>query len=91
MKERHKGRIYGVYVNSTQRHKGVGRALIATLLELAKQDASLEQILLSVATCQSAARQLYRSFGFETYGTEPKALKIGSSYIDEDHMVLRIS
>ena len=90
MKERHKGRIYGVYVTASQRGKGVGRALVAALIERAKQDSSLEQILLAVATSQDAARQLYRNFGFETYGTEPNALKVGSTYIDEDHMVLRI-
>ena len=90
LKERHKGRIYGFYVTASQRGKGVGRALIAALLERAKQDSSLEQILLAVATCQNAARQLYRSFGFETYGTERNALKVGSTYIDEDHMVLRL-
>jgi ribosomal protein S18 acetylase RimI-like enzyme len=90
VKERHKGRIYGVYVTASQRGKGVGRALVAALIERAKQDSSLEQILLAVATSQDAARQLYRNFGFETYGTEPNALKVGSTYIDEDHMVLRI-
>jgi ribosomal protein S18 acetylase RimI-like enzyme len=57
---------------------------------MAKDDSSLEQIVLSVATRQAAAKQLYRSFGFETYGTEPNALKVGSAYTDEDHMILRI-
>jgi ribosomal protein S18 acetylase RimI-like enzyme len=90
MKERHKGRIYGVYVTPAYRRNGVGRALIAALLERAKENASLEQILLAAATCQEAARRLYRNFGFETYGTEPNALKVGSKYIDEDHMILRI-
>jgi ribosomal protein S18 acetylase RimI-like enzyme len=88
LKERHKGRIYGVYVTATQRRRGVGRALIAKLLELAKQDSSLEQILLAVATRQDAARRLYSDFGFTTYGTERNALKIDSTYIDEDHMIL---
>jgi ribosomal protein S18 acetylase RimI-like enzyme len=59
-------------------------------LEAAKQDSSLEQIVLSVATRQTAAKQLYSSFGFKTYGTEPNALKVGSAYTDEDHMILRI-
>ena len=63
---------------------------MASLLERAKQDPSLEQIMLAVATCQDAARQLYRDFGFETYGTEPRALKVGSRYIDEEHMLLRV-
>ena len=87
-KERHKGRIYGVYVTSAYRGKGIGRALLTQLLEVARQDASLEHILLSVATQQTAAHQLYRSFGFETYGTEPRALKVGATYADEDHMIL---
>ena len=90
LKERHKGRIYAVYVSARHRGKGVGRALIAALLENAKQDPSLQQVLLSVATTQIAAKKLYRSFGFETFGTEPNALKIGSTYVDEDHMILRV-
>jgi ribosomal protein S18 acetylase RimI-like enzyme len=90
LKERHKGRIYGVYVEPSQRQKGVGRTLLAALLERAKQDPSLEQILLAVATRQDAARKLYRSLGFKIYGTEPNALKVGSTYIDEDHMVLSL-
>jgi ribosomal protein S18 acetylase RimI-like enzyme len=90
LKERHKGNIYGVYVTSSQRRKGIGRALVVALIERAKQDWSLEQILLSVATGQDAAKQLYCGCGFETYGTEPNALKVGSRYIDEDHMILRI-
>jgi ribosomal protein S18 acetylase RimI-like enzyme len=88
VKDGHKGHIYGVYVTSAQRGKGVGRALLDALLERAKRDASLEQILLAVATVQPAARQLYRSFGFKSFGIEPKALKVGSTYIDEDHMIL---
>jgi len=91
LKERHKGRIFGVYVTRARRREGVGRALLAALVARAKQDPSLEQILLAVATCQDPARQLYRDLGFETYGTEPNALKVGSTYIDEDQMVLHIS
>jgi len=90
LKEKHKGRIYAVYVSSPQRGQGVGRALLAKLLEMARQDSSLEQIVLSVATRQTAAKQLYKSFGFQSYGTEPNALKVGTMYTDEDHMILRI-
>jgi ribosomal protein S18 acetylase RimI-like enzyme len=90
LKERHKGRIYGVYVSSAQRGKRVGRALLAALIERAKEESSLEQIVLSVAASQEAAKRLYQSFGFEIYGTEPRALKVGSRYVDEDHMILRV-
>jgi ribosomal protein S18 acetylase RimI-like enzyme len=90
LKEKHKGRIYGVYVTFARRQDGVGRALLETLIESAKQDESLKQILLAVTTCQEAAKRLYQSFGFELYGTEPNALRVGSRYLDEDEMILLI-
>jgi ribosomal protein S18 acetylase RimI-like enzyme len=90
VKERHKGRIYAVYVSPTHRGQGIGRALLARIIETAAADVSLEQILISVATGQRAARELYRSLGFKTYGTEPRALKVDSSYVDEDHMILQL-
>lgn len=91
VKDGHKGHIYGVYVSAAHRGKGVGRALLAAVLEKAKKDETLEQILLAVATVQTAARGLYRSFGFESFGIEPNALKVGSTYVHEDHMILRIT
>lgn len=90
VKARHKGHIYGFYVTASHRRKGVGRGLIVSIVERAKQISSLEQILLAVSSGQDAARQLYRDCGFETYGTEPNALKVGSRYVDQDFMILRI-
>jgi ribosomal protein S18 acetylase RimI-like enzyme len=63
---------------------------MAALIDRAKDEPGLEQVLLSVAVSQEAARRLYRSFGFETFGTEPNSLKVGATYLDEDHMILRI-
>jgi ribosomal protein S18 acetylase RimI-like enzyme len=90
IKDRHKGRIYGVYVTTSQRGKGLGNALIAALVKKAQANAGLEQILLAVAAWQTAAIQLYRKFGFEVFGTEPRALKVGPEYIDEIHMILML-
>jgi ribosomal protein S18 acetylase RimI-like enzyme len=90
LKERHKGHIYGVYVTAAHRHRGLGHELIAALLSKAKEVAGLEQILLAVATHQETATRIYRKFGFDIYGTEPRALKVGSDYLDEYQMILRI-
>jgi ribosomal protein S18 acetylase RimI-like enzyme len=90
LKERHKGRIFGVYVTASWRDKGVGKALIAAILQKAKNDPSLEQVLLGVAAGQKAAIQLYRKFGFTVYGTEPRALRVASEYVDQEHMVLML-
>ncbi len=88
VKDRHKGRIYGVYVSSAERGKGVGKALLGELLERAKQEQGLEQILLAVGATQEAAKELYKSLGFQAFGTEPRALKVGAEYVDEVHMIL---
>jgi hypothetical protein len=39
---------------------------------------------------QDAAQALNLSLGFETYGWERRALKIGERYLDNEHMVLRL-
>jgi ribosomal protein S18 acetylase RimI-like enzyme len=90
VKAAHKGHIYGVYVAASHQGQGIGRQLLVRLIEKAKQNTSVEQILLAVATSQLAASQLYRSLGFEAYGREPRALKIGTTYVDEDFMILRL-
>ncbi len=90
LKERHKGHIYGVYVTAAHRRRGLGGELMRALLEKVKEDGAVEQVLLAVATCQESAGKLYRELGFTTYGTEPRALKVGAEYVDEAHMLLRI-
>lgn len=90
LKERHKATIYGVFVKPAYRGNGIGRALIAGTIQRAKSDATLEQILLAVATCQTAARNLYAHIGFTSFGIEPRALKVADRYVDEEHMILRI-
>jgi ribosomal protein S18 acetylase RimI-like enzyme len=87
IKTRHKGRVWGVYVTPGERGKGVGRAILQLLLERAAALIGVEQIGLSVTTTQTAAIALYRSLGFESWGCEPKALKIADRYIDEEYMV----
>ncbi len=87
-KDRHKGGIYGMYVAATHRRNGLARALMSHLISRAQRDASIEQILVNVAAPQAAARALYRSLGFVVFGTEPRALKVGETYVDEDHLIL---
>jgi ribosomal protein S18 acetylase RimI-like enzyme len=87
-KIRHRGTIWGVYVSEDCRGKGIGRALLGEVIGLAQLLPGLEQVRLGVSTHNAAAKSVYESLGFETYGREQRALKIGDSYIDEDLMVL---
>ena len=87
-KSRHKGRIWGVYLNAELRGQGIGRQMLQTVLDRAAKIEGLEQIILSVTTTQVAAIATYRSLGFTSFGVEPKALKIGECYVDEEYMIL---
>jgi ribosomal protein S18 acetylase RimI-like enzyme len=87
-KTRHKATIYAMYVRPAQRGQGIGKKLMIEAIKQAKRINGIEQIHLSVVTSNDAAKQLYLSLGFEIYGRERHALKIGDSYLDEEHMCL---
>ena len=89
-KERHKAMLLGVYVGQRHRCQGCGLRLLTGVLREAAHDTSLEQILLAVRSGDNPAGRLYRRLGVRPFGTEPRALKIGAEYIDEDHMMLRL-
>jgi ribosomal protein S18 acetylase RimI-like enzyme len=87
-KIRHRGGIWGVYVSEECRGKGVGRALLGELIGLVQLLPGMEQVALAVSSQNAGAKSLYESLGFEIYGCERRALKIGDAYVDEELMVL---
>ncbi|MFC7686261.1 GNAT family N-acetyltransferase [Ureibacillus sp. GCM10028918] len=88
LKSRHKGSIYGMYVATEVRGQGVGRTLMVEVIKRAKDFDGVEQIHLQVVSTNESAKKLYKSLGFKTYGVEPRGLKEGDQYFDEDLMVL---
>ena len=90
LKTRHKGRIWGVYVTPAGRGAGIGKRMLHKVLERVAEMEGLDQVLLSVAATQSAAFCLYRSLGFELFGREPRALRIGNRFVDEQYLALRL-
>ena len=91
LKTMHKGTVWGVYVTPEWRNKGIARALLSELIRLARAQPGLEQIVLNVGAQENGAKRLYLSLGFEAYGFEPGALKIGESYVDQDLMRLNLA
>jgi RimJ/RimL family protein N-acetyltransferase len=89
-KQRHKARIWGVFVQEEHRGQGISRRMMNLVLQRAETIAGLEQIILTVGDQQVAAKTLYASVGFVIFGREPSALKIGEMLVDEDHMLYRI-
>lgn len=58
----------GLIVAADYRHQGLGRALMATALDWAEQEAPLHRIQLEVQQRNQAARRLYQTFGFQEEG-----------------------
>lgn len=86
--EKHRGFIAGLYVKPDFRRRGIARALLTEVLLRARQNPSLRRIHLTVVTAQVAAIQLYKSFGFCTYGTEREAFSKTGKFYDEYLMEL---
>lgn len=87
-KTRHKGTIWGMYVASEVRGRGIGRLLLEAAVARAEAHcAGLEQILIAAAVDNAAACRLYETAGFITWGLEPAALKLGERRLDERYML----
>ena len=87
-KQRHKGVLWGMFIQPEARGTGLGPALVARVLEHAKQ--TVEEVRLTVVSTNVAAIRLYERAGFERYGLERRALKVGGSYHDEVLMALSL-
>ena len=85
-KMRHKGVLWGVYVTETARGFGLGRAVVEATVAEARQQVA--QLMTSVSTGNQAALDLYLSLGFQPWGVQPRALKVGERYIDEIELLL---
>jgi len=70
-----------MYVRPCARNTGVGRRLVETIVEFARQRVELVQ--LAVVRDNEPARRLYERLGFVEYGLEKKALKQDGRYYDE--------
>jgi ribosomal protein S18 acetylase RimI-like enzyme len=87
-KTSHKAHLWGVYVCEEHRGRRLGRGLVEAALGFARTLEGVSQVQLGVSEPATAARALYAELGFQTWGLEPDALRIGSERIAEEHMVL---
>ncbi|GAA0303600.1 RimJ/RimL family protein N-acetyltransferase [Gracilibacillus halotolerans] len=88
MKLSHRVNLVAMYVKPEERGRGLGKELILTAIEYAKNLGGIEQIYLSVLATNVFAKKLYVSCGFEIFGNDKRALKFNNTYYDEELMVL---
>lgn len=81
----HKGLMWGMYVDEGSRGSGLAQKMVEAVLDHAREH--VEQVLLSVIAGNDRAQRFYEKMGFELYGTERRALKLGDRYYDEEFRV----
>jgi ribosomal protein S18 acetylase RimI-like enzyme len=74
--------VYGMYVDAEARRQGIGRALMARLLEDLR-DRNIVTARLGVNADQQPAKKLYENFGFATVGGQLWTMGDG-----QEHQVL---
>jgi RimJ/RimL family protein N-acetyltransferase len=84
-KQAHKATLWGMYVRNTARNSGLGKKLVAAVLDHARE--RVEMVQLTVVSENDDARRLYSASGFVEYGYEKRALKHDGRYFDEVLMV----
>jgi ribosomal protein S18 acetylase RimI-like enzyme len=88
LKVRHKGVIWGVYVQPEALGNGIATRMLQFVIAEASNVKGIEQIQLSVANHNTAAKRLYDKTGFVVFGLEKGAFKLHDQYVDEEHRVL---
>ena len=80
-KQRHRGTLWGVYVQPAQRGRGIARDLVRAVIEHAAQHARFLDAVVSGGNAE--ARALYDGLGFERYGVVPSAQFAEGAFHDD--------
>ncbi|WHN66247.1 GNAT family N-acetyltransferase [Cysteiniphilum sp. QT6929] len=89
VKTAHRGMIWGMYTSLAARGKGVAKQLMHQVIKHAAD--YVTQLHLHCVTENTVALALYQKFDFETYGTEPKSIKVHNQFYDQYLMVLELA
>ncbi|MBA2244292.1 MAG: GNAT family N-acetyltransferase [Gemmatimonadetes bacterium] len=88
-KLRHRATLAAMYVAPEARERSLGRALLERILAVAVEW-GVSDVVLAVTVGNHAARKLYASAGFVTYGVEPRSLCVGGHFYDVELMNLQL-
>ncbi|MBT1158912.1 GNAT family N-acetyltransferase [Aminobacter anthyllidis] len=84
-KTRHKGAMYGVYVDPEWRGTGAAQALVRQVIDHASEHGLA--VHAHVIADNAPALRLYLSLGFVSYGVEPRALLVDGVFYDEQLLI----
>nr|WP_315426941.1 iron-containing alcohol dehydrogenase [uncultured Albidiferax sp.] len=89
LKNRHKATLVSMYVAPEVAGRGIGRALVATVLQDART-AGVSRVVLTVTEGNQAATALYQQAGFSAFGTEPDAIRVQGRSFGKTHMAITV-
>lgn len=81
-KLRHVAEVYGVYVSSEMRGRGIAKRLMDRLLHELRSMVQIEKVSLGVTSDNAAAVRLYEKLGFEIVGRARRELRVDGRYYD---------
>lgn len=90
LKNRHKATLVGLYVAPEFNGRGIGRSLVAAVIEDARR-AGVELAVLTVTAGNARARALYVEAGFRPIGIEPDAIRTSGHSFGKEHFYLSLS
>jgi RimJ/RimL family protein N-acetyltransferase len=90
LQRRHKMYIVSVYVRPEHRGTGIGHALVQAAIDYARTVDGVSHVELSVSHDNTAAKALYATHGFISWGIEPHFKIVKGVAYDEENMSLRL-
>jgi len=91
VKTAHKATLWGMYVKPENRGTGLSRNLLAAVVVHARDKMGAESLYLCVEGRNARARALYEKMGFQLWGVEPKAIRIGKEFREDAHFWLDLA
>jgi ribosomal protein S18 acetylase RimI-like enzyme len=88
LKQRHKGALWGVFVQPQWRKRGIGERLVRHVVEHAADHVLVLQATVTMSSHD--ARRLYQRLGFVAYGIERNALCIDGVFHDDELLALEL-
>jgi ribosomal protein S18 acetylase RimI-like enzyme len=89
-KVHHTAILWGIYVIPQYRGQRIATRLVEAVVGIARDIPEVMQIKLCVHTKNVAARRMYMSSGFESYGIERNVIRIGEESFDEELMMMTL-
>ena len=84
----HRGEMVQLFVDEAYKGKGIGKKLMNLTIDCAFANGETELIVISVATDNKKAMQLYRKVGFKEYGKLEKFFKWRNKYCSQSFLYL---